>query len=195
MYQETGWMDVSVLLTGHSISVAFSLFLLRNWASYRETVAHFRSFEIFEVLFEVFARLLNLPEVSFTRPTPKILRLFTKSHFRSLFSKREEFLPVFLWLCNGTPFVRQTSRTFELSIRVSQLAKLSRYFNFGMEFLRLVEYGRGILGFSKIHFQGYHFNYYTKLHLRQKVTIAIAIVSFIYLYIHVGDGETPEPSR
>ena len=104
-------MDVSVLLTGHSISVAFSLFLLRNWASYRETVAHFRSFEIFEVLFEVFARLLNLPEVSFTRPTPKILRLFTKSHFRSLFSKREEF-PVFLWLCNGTPFVRQTSRTF-----------------------------------------------------------------------------------
>lgn len=112
MYQETGWMDVSVLLTGHSISVAFSLFLLRNWASYRETVAHFRSFEIFEVLFEVFARLLNLPEVSFTRPTPKILRLFTKSHFRSLFSKREEFLPVFLWLCNGTPFVRQTSRTF-----------------------------------------------------------------------------------
>lgn len=139
--------------------------------AYRSTVVHFRSFGIFEVLFEIFAQLLNLPEVSFARPTPKILQLFAKSHFRSLFSTREQF-PVFLSLCNGTSFVRQTFSTFKLSIRVSQFAKLSRYFNFGMEFLRLVEYAGGILRFSKIHFQSYHFNCYTKLHLRQKVTIS-----------------------
>lgn len=80
--------------------------------AYSATVVHFRSSGIFEVLFEIFAQLLNLPEVSFARPTPKILQLFAKSHFRSLFSTREQF-PVFLWLCNGTPFVLQTSRTFK----------------------------------------------------------------------------------
>lgn len=138
--------------------------------AYRVTVVHFRSFGIFEVLFEIFAQLLNLSEVSFARPTPKILQLFAKSRFRSLFSTREEF-SVFLWLCNGTLFVCQTSRTFELSIRVSQSAKLSRYFDFGMEFPRLVEYARGMLRFSKIYFQSYHFDCYTQPHLRQKVTI------------------------
>lgn len=158
-----------MFVTGHSISDAFSLFLLRNWTSYRAKAVHFRSFGIFEVLFEIFAQSLNLPKVSFARPTPKILRLFTKSHFRPLFSTREEF-PVFPWLCNGTPFVRQTSRTFKLSIRASQLAKLSTHFNFGMEFLRLVEYGRGILRVSKIQFQKFS----------SKVTISISIQDCIF---------------